>query len=152
VQEVNRPTFGGGYVVERLLELLCADAIRSHVETIPEHTVGWFRGFRDPVVGRAIAMIHSRPGENWSVKSLAQCVSISPSRFAARFTATLGESPMAYVTKWRMYVASGLLGNSQQSIDQISTSVGYESLAAFSRTFKRYLGLPPAAWRTNRRA
>ncbi len=152
IQEVKRQMLGSDYVVERLLELLCAEAIRSHVETTSEQEIGWLRGLRDPVVGRAIAMIHSRPGENWSVKSLAQHVAISPSRFAARFTSTLGESPMAYVTKWRMYVASRLLDDTPRSIDQIATDVGYESLAAFSRTFKRHLGLPPVTWRTSRRA
>ena len=150
VREVNRQVQGNDYVVERLLELLCAEAIRSYADTIPERAVGWLSGLRDPVIGRAIAMIHVRPDENWSVGRLAQQVTISPSRFAARFTSTLGESPMAYVAKWRMYVASGLLDNTQRSIDQIATHVGYESLAAFSRTFKRHLGLPPAAWRRRR--
>ena len=71
----------------------------------------------------------------------------SPSRFAARFSATLGESPMIYVTKWRMYIASQLLEGNQYSIDQVSHQVGYESLAAFSRAFKRHVGVPPAKWR-----
>lgn len=150
VREVNRPSPGSDFAVERLLELLCAETIRSHVETSAQ-AVGWLQGLRDPVVGRAIAMIHSHPGEHWSVQRLARHVAMSPSRFAARFTATLGESPMAYVTKWRMHVASELLRDTQRSIEQIATTVGYESLAAFSRTFKRYLGFPPAAWRATRR-
>lgn len=150
VREVNRQTPGSRYAVERLLELLCAEAIRSHVETT-EPAVGWLQGLRDPVVGRAITLIHSQPGENWSVQRLARHVAISPSRFAARFTSTLGESPMAYVTKWRMHVASALLHDAQRSIEQIAATVGYENPAAFSRTFKRHLGLPPAAWRASRR-
>lgn len=153
VQEINRRTFGGDYITERLLELLCAETIRSHMETVPEQTTGWFRGLKDPVVGRTIAMIHANPGENWSVKSLAGHVAISPSRFAARFSRTVGESPVAYLTKWRMHVASTLLEDTQRSIDQIASNVGYESLPAFTRTFKRHLGLPPATWRrTSRRA
>lgn len=147
VQEVNRHMLGSGYVVERFLELLCAESIRSHIESSSDQSAGWLSGLRDPVVSRAIAMIHSQPGKNWSVKNLARQVAISPSRFAARFTSTLGESPMAYVTKWRMYVAGRLLDNTQRSIDQVAMNVGYESVAAFSRTFKRHLGLPPAAWR-----
>lgn len=150
VQEVNRQALGSRYAVERLLELLCAEAIRSHAEAT-EPAVGWLRGLRDPIVGRAITLIHSQPGENWSVQRLAQHVAISPSRFAARFTSTLGESPMAYVTKWRMHVATDLLHDGRRSIEQIAATVGYESLAAFSRTFKRHLGLPPAAWRSSRR-
>jgi AraC-like DNA-binding protein len=149
--EMNRQSFGSGYVIERLLELLCAEAVRSHIETIHHQEVGWLRGLRDPTVGRAIAMIHSRPGENWSVRRLAEGVAMSPSRFAARFAAALGESPMAYVAKWRMNVAGRLLDRTQRGISDIAADVGYESLAAFNRAFKRHVGVPPAAWRARER-
>ena len=150
-QEMNRRSFGSGYVIERLLELLCAEAVRSHIETIPQQAVGWLRGLRDPVVGRAITMIHSQPGESWSVERLAQGVVMSPSRFAARFAAALGESPMAYVAKWRMNVAGRLLDGTQRGTSDIAAEVGYESLAAFNRAFKRHVGVPPAAWRARER-
>lgn len=145
-QETEQMTPGCTYVVERLLELLCAEALRAHLETASPQS-GWLFGIKDPVVGRAIAMIHSRPGEDWSVKRLAQGVAMSPSRFAARFSAALGDSPMAYVTKWRMNVAGRLLDESRQGISEIAADIGYENVAAFSRTFKRHLGIPPAAWR-----
>lgn len=151
-QEMSRRSFGSGYVIERLLELLCAEAVRSHIETIPQQAVGWLRGLRDPVVGRAITMIHSQPGESWSVERLAQGVVMSPSRFAARFAAALGESPMAYVAKWRMNVAGRLLDGTQQGVGEIAAEVGYESLAAFNRAFKRHVGVPPAAWRARERS
>lgn len=151
VQEVNHNEPGSHYHVERLLELLCAEAIRSYLKRTSEKSIGWVSGLRDPVVGQAIALIHASPGANWTVKNLASKVAISPSRFAARFTATLGESPMAYVTKWRLHVATSLLDNTEWSIEQIASNVGYESLAAFSRTFKRHLGLPPITWRAQRR-
>ncbi|MFZ5875557.1 MAG: cupin domain-containing protein [Nitrospirota bacterium] len=151
-QELNRRSFGSGYVVERLLELLCAEAIRSHIETSEHQEIGWFGGLRDPTVGRALAMIHSRPGANWSVARLAQGVAMSPSRFAARFTAALGESPMAYIAKWRMNVASRLLNGTQRGIGEIAADVGYDSLPAFHRAFKRHLGVPPAAWRARARS
>lgn len=146
-QEIERKSFGGGYVVERLLEVLCAEAVRSHFEKITHKEACWFNGIKDPIVGHAIKMIHSQPGESWSVGRLAQGVAMSPSRFAARFTAALGESPMAYVAKWRMNVASRLLNATQQGIGQIAANVGYENLAAFNRAFKRHTGMPPAAWR-----
>lgn len=150
-QEMSQQSFGNGYVVERLLELLCAEAIRSHIETIHHQEVGWFTGLTDPTVGRAIATIHSRPGENWSVRRLAQGVAMSPSRFAARFAAALGDSPMVYVTKWRMNVASRLLDGTQRGVGAIAAEVGYENLAAFNRAFKRHVGITPAAWRVRKR-
>ena len=146
-QEVERKSFGGGYVVERLLEVLCAEAIRSHLESISHKDVCWFNGIKDPIIGRAIKMIHMQPGDKWSVERLAQAVTISPSRFAARFSAAIGDSPIAYITKWRMNVASRLLKDTQQGIGQIAANVGYENLAAFNRAFKKHTGMPPAAWR-----
>jgi len=146
-QEADQMTSGSTYVVERLLELLCAEVLRAHLESgFPESR--WLSGLKDPVVGKAISMIHSEPGECWSVDRLAKGVAMSPSRFAARFTAALGDSPMAYVTKWRMNLAGRLLGESRLGVSEIAADVGYENVAAFSRAFKRHLGVPPAAWRS----
>lgn len=134
------------FVIERLLELLCAEVLRAQlVRTEPKSA--WFNAVSDPVVGRAMSMIHANPSADWSVNRLAQHVTMSPSRFAARFTAALGDSPMAYVTKWRMNVAGRLLNETQLSVGEIAADVGYENVAAFGRTFKRHLGFPPAAWR-----
>lgn len=146
--EIERTNFGRGYIVERLLEVLCAEAVRAHIEAAPRHEIGWFRGIRDPIVGRAIKAIHLSPAENWSVQRLAGVVSMSPSRFAARFSESLGDSPMAYVAKWRMNVACRKLRSSTVGVDQIASDVGYESVAAFNRAFKKHVGLPPAAWRS----
>ncbi len=104
------------------------------------------------MVGRAIKAIHQRPGEDWSVPRLANEVAMSPSRFAARFSLALGDSPMAYVAKWRMNVACRKLSTSAVSIEQVAEDVAYESVAAFNRAFKKHFGLPPIAWRNRQRA
>lgn len=148
LREIRRQVPGNGYVVERLLELLCMDAIRGYTKYLPNETEGWLRALQDTVASNAISAIHLQPGKNWTVKSLAEHVSLSPSRFAARFTLALGEPPMAYVTKWRMYLAGQLLRNTGRSISNVALSVGYENVPAFSRTFKRCHGSPPGAWRS----
>jgi AraC-like DNA-binding protein len=149
--EIERSASGSSYVIERLLEVLCAEAVRAHIEDAPSQDVGWFRGIKDPVVGRAIAAIHASPGDDWSVSRLASQVAMSPSRFAARFSESLGASPMVYVTRWRMNVACRKLVASRLAVDQIAADVGYESPAAFNRAFKKLVGLPPAAWRARER-
>lgn len=146
-QELERPTGGSAYVVERLLEVLCAEALRAHVESAPRDAVGWFRGIRDPIVGRALTAIHAKPGDAWTVHRLANQVAMSPSRFAARFAESLGSSPMVYVARWRMNIACRKLTSTHDAVDRIAADVGYESSAAFNRAFKKHLGLPPAAWR-----
>lgn len=150
--EIERRTFGTGFIVERLLEVLCAEAVRAHIETNPRQEIGWFRGIKDPIVGRALKAIHTHPAEDWTVQRLAQAVSMSPSRFAARFTDSLGDSPMAYVAKWRMNVACRKLSASNIRVEQLAAEAGYESVAAFNRAFKKHTGLPPAAWRTRENA
>ena len=151
-EEIDRKSLGGGYIVERLLEVLCAEAIRAHIATIPRQETGWFSGVKDPVVGRALAAIHSQPGGDWSVQRLAQNVAMSPSRFAARFSAALGESPMAYLAKWRMNLACRRLAASRLGIGQVAAEVGYDNVPAFNRAFKKHMGLPPATWRERERA
>lgn len=146
LQEVQQGSMGSQYTIARYLELLCAEALRQYVKVLPKQSAGWLTAIRDPIVGRAIAMIHQAPGKAWSVNALAQQVALSQSRFAARFVATLGEPPMVYVTKWRMYLASRLLEAGNKSVEQISAEVGYESAAAFSRAFKRYMCVTPAQW------
>lgn len=149
VHELEQRRDGGEFMVERLVELLCAEAIRTQ-QQLPDPAVGWFRGLRDPLVGRSIASIHAAPEHDWSVRSLAEEAQISPSRFAARFRETLGESPMLYLTKWRMNVASRLLDRTELGIGAVASRVGYGNLASFSRAFKKHLGSPPATWRADR--
>jgi len=148
--EINRSAMGSGYIIERLLEVLCAEIIRAHIEAAPRHERGWSSGIKDPVISRAIAALHACPGDDWSVHLLASKVRMSPSRLAARFSQSVGDSPMAYLTKWRMNLACRELEHSKSNVDLISSKLGYESPAAFSRAFKKHLGLSPAAWRTQR--
>jgi AraC-like DNA-binding protein len=151
-QEIERKAMGSGFIVERLLEVLCAESVRAHVETTSSREANWFGAIKDPVLGLAISAVHLRPRQAWTVQGLAREAAMSPSRFAARFSESLGISPMAYVTRWRMNVACRHLAGTKQGVDQVAASVGYESVAAFNRAFKKHLGLPPAAWRAQQRA
>lgn len=146
-EELDRRAPAHGYVVERLLEVLCAEALRAYMETLPQREANWFCGIQDPVVGKAIATLHARPGEAWTVPRLAGQVAMSPSRLSARFTEAVGDSPMAYLTKWRMNVACRWLRDTRLGIERIAADLGYDSQAAFSRTFRRHLGASPSAWR-----
>ena len=148
VNELEQPSFAHSYMVERYLELLCAQSMQTYVQSMPKGETGWLQAINDTVMSRIISAIHSKPDFEWSVTELAKLISLSPSRFAARFTEIMGITPMAYVTRWRMYIASQLLKDSNFNLEQIATQVGYLNVAAFSRAFKRLLGLSPANWRT----
>lgn len=142
----------GGYTTERLLEALCAEAIRAWCEAQPATAPGWLTGLAEPKVSSAIRHIHAAPADPWSVERLADRVALSPSRFAARFREATGESVMAYVARWRATVACRLLADSELPLAEIAARAGYESLPAFSRAFKAQLGTPPGAWRAARRS
>ncbi len=152
LNEINQQSLAHNYMIGRYLELLCANAIRLYINSESLGKIGLLTALNDSSVTRAITNIHSDPAFNWSVPKLAQGVSLSPSRFAARFTQAMGLTPMVYVTRWRMYLASKLLNETELAIEQIALQVGYENNAAFSRAFKRYIGKPPGTWRTSSRS
>lgn len=134
---------GSEAVVSRLCDIVVIQAIRTWIERDPAAQSGWLGALRDEQIGRAIARIHADPARNWSVASLADEVAMSRSAFAARFTELVGEPAMRYVTRWRMHVALDILRRSDQTISATAAQVGYDSEAAFSRAFKRVIGVTP---------
>lgn len=139
------------FTTQRLLEMLCAEVIRAHRVAQAAAAPGWFAGLSDAKVAAALGRIHAAPAEAWSVEALAGGVALSPSRFAARFRAAMGESVMGYVGRWRANLACRLLEETDLPLPEIGLRVGYESLAAFSRAFKAQAGVPPARWRAGER-
>lgn len=138
---------GGEAVLERISEMMFVDAVRRHVERLPEESTGWLAGLRDRYVGRALALIHENPARTWTIDALADAIALSRSAFYERFIRLIGQPPMQYLTQWRMQVAANLLRQSHAPIAAIALDVGYESEAAFTRAFKRQVGAPPGAWR-----
>ncbi len=137
---------GGENVLARLSELMFVEAIRRYLETLPAAQKGWLAGLRDPVVGQALAAVHGKPSEAWTVERLARLVGLSRSVFAERFMDMVGQPPMQYLALWRMQLASRLLADGGH-LSSVADAVGYESEAAFSRAFKKLVGLAPGAWR-----
>ncbi|ESR25062.1 AraC family transcriptional regulator [Lutibaculum baratangense] len=131
----------------RLAELLFVEAVRNYLAALPRSDRGWLAGLRDPVVGRALMIMHAQPTRRWTSEELAREVALSRSAFVDRFTRVLGEGPMHYLTGWRLRMAAQQLESSHDTVAQVAFGAGYESEAAFNRAFKRAFGLPPAAWR-----
>lgn len=147
VTESQQRRPGGDALLERLSEMMFVDAARSYLEVLPAQATGWLAGLRDRYVGRALALMHARPEHPWTVEELGREVALSRSALHERFVEYVGEAPMHYLSQWRVQVAARLLRESTRTVATIAAEVGYESEAAFSRAFKRLVGLPPAAWR-----
>ena len=147
--EVDRVAPGGPAVINSLVELLFVYVLRAWLAEQGGASDGWVRALHDPIVGRALALIHSGPDRPWSVASLARAVDSPRATFGRRFTALTGRAPMAYVTAWRMAVAARLLRDGRQPLREIARSVGYDSEFAFARAFKRTVGRAPGRYRAS---
>ena len=108
---------------------------------------GWLGALQDKQIGHAIALVHRAPARPWTVESLANEVAMSRSASAARFTELVGEPAMHYVARWRMHLALTWLQAEDTSLAEMAHRLGYDSEAAFSRAFKRFLGFAPGAVR-----
>jgi len=151
VAESNQRRPGGEAVLERMSEMLFVEVLRRHIDSLAPEQTGWLAGMRHPAVGRALALLHDRPSAPWTLESLSREAGLSRSSLHERFVHFLGQPPMQYLTRWRMQVAAGLLRDTSAKVLDVALEVGYESEAAFSRAFKREVGVSPAAWRRERR-
>lgn len=138
---------GSALVLARLAEVLFAEALRQYMERVPEGKAGWLGALKDRYVGRALALLHEKPAQQWTVDELARNVGLSRSALSERFNALLGKAPMQYLARWRISLAASKLRHGDASMLDIAGAVGYESEAAFNRAFKREYGVPPAKWR-----
>lgn len=150
VEETAARRSGGETVLSKVAELMFVEVVRRYVDTLPKEAGGWLSGLRDPHIGAALALMHGRPAEAWTLERLAHEVGLSRSVFADRFTHFVQDSPMQYLTRWRMQLATRLLERPGVGLAQVAAEVGYESEAAFNRAFKRYVGAPPGTWRRTR--
>jgi AraC-like DNA-binding protein len=148
-QEADGSRPGSATVLSKLSELLFVEAIRRHVDSIPDDRKGWLGGLRDRFVARALALMHERPSHPWTVEDLAHRIGISRSVLAQRFTDLLDIPPMQYLAQWRLQLAAQQLRSGNLPLVAIAEQVGYDSEAAFNRAFKREFGQPPATWRRN---
>ena len=151
VVESNHRRPGGEAVLERMSEMLFVEVLRRHIDALPAGQTGWLAGMRDPSIGRVLALLHEKPDAPWTLERLADDAAMSRSTLHERFVHFIGQPPMQYLAQWRMQVAARLLRDTKAKLVEVALGVGYESEAAFSRAFKRTVGVAPGAWRAGRR-
>ena len=138
---------GNAAMLGRLTELMFVEITRDYMQQLNPRERGWLAALKDPYVGKALRLMHESPMRPWTVDALAHEVAISRSGLAQRFTRLLGESPMKYLSEWRIHLAKQMLRDRGDNIEAIAERVGYESQPAFNRAFKKATGSPPAVWR-----
>src|SRR3984893_18202362 len=146
--EMAEPAPGSDVMVNRLADILFIQCVRAHIAASSESCKsGWLRAIFDPKIGAALKAMHERIENPWTVETLAASAGMSRSAFALRFKELLGETPLEYLTNWRMYKETGSLQEDDRKLFEIAKSVGYDSDAAFSKAFKRVLGMAPRDYR-----
>lgn len=137
-------------VLQRLLELLLVEALRSIESTMADP--GLLRGLADPQLASALRQIHTDPGASLSVQGLAAAAGMSRSTFFERFHREVGSAPMEYVVAWRMAVAKDVLLRGNIAMAELARRVGYGSASSFSMAFSRHVGTPPGAFAARRQS
>ena len=138
--------FGG------IIDVLFVYVVRAWMQEEPEHSASWIGALRDAQIGKALALIHETPQRRWSVERLAEATAMSRAAFAKRFRDLVGESPMAYLRRWRMDLAAKLLRDTDDSVGRVATRVGYDSETTFNRTFRESRGISPGRYRDRQSA
>lgn len=151
VDQANSFAAGGEAVLSKLSEVVFIEALRAYIARLPQQQTGWLAGARDAEVGKTLTLMHRNPERPWTLADLAKEAGVSRSVLAERFRHYLNETPIAYLTRWRLQLGAQMLSSTSYPVAQIAGEVGYESEAAFNRAFKRDYGVPPARFRTQSR-
>jgi AraC-like DNA-binding protein len=146
--ELDSGAGGATEVVTRLADILFIQAVRAYFhENADTAQSGWLAAARDQQVGRALALLHARPDEPWTVDMLARRLATSRSSFADRFSELVGEPPLRYLSRLRIDAAARRLRSSDDKLSAVAAEAGYESVSAFNRAFKRQVGMTPGEYR-----
>lgn len=149
VAESRNQSGGGHCLLLRLSEVMFVEVIRRYTNTGAERNHGWLSALNDPIVHAALSHLHQNVSHPWTLESLARTINTSRSTLADHFTRKVGEPPMQYLTNWRMQLAARRLCDGATKNYAIAREIGYASEAAFSRAFKRVVGVSPREWRLN---
>jgi AraC-like DNA-binding protein len=144
--ESAAPGLASAIVLQRLADVLFVQMLRALSKQEPCKSAG-LPALADPVIHEALALIHTRVAEPWTVAKLAANVRLSRSAFAARFTAAVGEPPLQYLARWRVARAAELLRDTRDDVAEIASRVGYASIPSFNKAFKRWQGMTPTTYR-----
>ena len=141
--ETQRIDVGAEAVIARLADILVIAAMRQYMQQLDNNELGWLNALLDDRIGKALQLIHAQPAKHWSLDELAESVAMSRTSFSQEFKRLVGNSPMDYLTEWRMSLAFSKLQLTNETQLAIALDVGYKSEASFSRAFKKVIGRNP---------
>lgn len=149
--EIPQEAHGQQAVLDRLLDLLLVMALRSWLQDPHADTPAWTEALEDPHVGPALHALHENPQLPWTTSSLAAHAGVSRAQLARRFSALLGQPPIAYLTRYRIDLAAELIRTTDRPLAAIARNVGYSDAFSLSTAYRRITGAPPQTHRQPRR-
>ncbi|EBA13454.1 AraC family transcriptional regulator [Roseobacter sp. CCS2] len=141
--ELRTPRPGGALTITHLSHVLLLQVLRDHLVGLEKNKAGWLHALADPQLCAALVALHNDPARKWTLEALASEASLSRTVFAVRFRKVAGQTPMAYLTEWRMLLAADRLRRSRTSVARIAAEVGYGSESSFGAAFQRVMGSSP---------
>jgi len=144
--EITRDAPGQDVVLDRLLDLLLIAVLRAWFSGTD--APAWYRAWGDPVVGRAMRLMHTDVARPWTVANLAAETGVSRATLARRFTELAGEPPMTFLADLRLTLAADRLREPEATVQAVAREVGYGSPFALSTAFKRARGMSPREFRS----
>lgn len=151
-RETGRGAPGESVIIDRLADILLVQAIRTHLAASGAQAGNWLAGIADLKIGRALRAFHADVAHDWTVASLAHEAGMSRSSFAERFRQRVGQSPLDYLTRWRMARVRRALIDTDLAFVTIAARNGYQSRTSCSQSFKRVYGYAPGALRVHAQA
>jgi AraC-like DNA-binding protein len=149
LEELNNERPGSSVMLKCLSEMMFINIIRAYIDQAAPGD-GFLSALNDPRISKALKLMQDSPQNNWTLESLATEIGMSRSVFFHQFKKLVHETPLNYLTNWRIRQAQKLLMTDSSNIAQIAAHVGYQSEAAFNRQFKSKTGQTPAAYRRNK--
>lgn len=141
--ESRSVSVGAEAVISRLADILVIAAMRQYMSGLDDSQTGWLTALEDDRIGKSLKLIHDQPDRHWTLEELATAVGMSRTSFATQFKKLIGNTPMDYLTEWRMSLAYSSLQLTKDTMLSIALDIGYQSEAAFSRAFKKVIGKGP---------
>lgn len=146
--EMAKDVPGQAAVLDRLIDLLLIAILRAWFTRPEAETPAWYRAQSDPVVSAALQAMHGEPAHPWTLAKLAAKIGVSRTALARRFQDVVGESPMRFLTEWRLALAADLLCEPEATVGTVAEQVGYSTPFALSTAFKRVRGISPQEHRS----
>jgi len=149
LEELNNEKPGSSVMLKCLSEIMFINIIRAYLEqAVPDS--GFLSALNDTRISKALKLMQDSPQNDWTLESLASEIGMSRSVFFNRFKKLVHETPLSYLTNWRIRQAQKLLITDNSNISEIAANFGYQSESAFNRIFKSKTGQTPAVYRRSK--